>query len=414
MTRTLRRLVLHIYRVIGGFCTESGAVFAARLLQNANGFVLSIMLTRKFGLQAVGTLTISSSATVVLGTLCTFGLPFVFAHAKHSMCMRNMIGLVMSCAAILLSVPVCIAFGMIFGTDRSDAIAIIFLSMAGPFFAQTAIANALLVLQSGAGHVLWSPLGNLIGLIAGYVLTDDFPTFCMILAAFRFGGSFATFGTLRMERASTGAFAAHLRSGVRFLGADTLNLIAEQATIVAASGILTRESLGLFGLSRQLITVSDTPASSSAVVWYPRACEHPAETFAALQRHLLALGVMCAITLSVLSVPIGFWVYNLPEFAWLAPLLMVCVPFRYLSYAYEVTIRALNSMAALRTLTIVRCIVAVVPPCGMLVAGLFGGIIGVIAQVVVATWVAWKVARQALNARERAQQRTDLLAISSC
>src|ERR1700759_1758626 len=87
------------------FGWDAAVILFARMLQNANGFLLSVIIVRKFGLAAAGSLTIATIATVLLGTFCTFGLPYIFAREKADNTVRNTIGFLAWFAAIVISVP---------------------------------------------------------------------------------------------------------------------------------------------------------------------------------------------------------------------------------------------------------------------------------------------------------------------
>ncbi len=355
-------------------------------MQNANGFVLSVIIVKNFGLAAAGSLTIASIGTTVLATMCAFGLPFVFARLGTEARAQNSVGLLCSVAGVVVAVPPCLGLGLLFGKDPAEAAVVFLLSLGGAYFAVTSIASALLLVQNRGADVILSPLGNSIGLALGGLLADDLLTFAIILTVARFAGAFAAFARSRFGPASFATIVAHLRCGVDYLSVDTLNLGSYQASVMLTSVLLSREELGIFGLCRQIITVSDTPASSSTSVWYPRLCQHPQQSFPGFKRHMLQLGAYCALGLAVLSVPLGLWIYHSPVFALLAPLMVASVPFRYLVVAREALIRAIGQIRAMRELTIFRCALCVLLPLGVLAGGVLGAIITSVLQSIISFW----------------------------
>jgi len=70
------------------FGREASLVLLARVLQNANGFLLSVLIVRRFGLAAAGTLTIATIATVVIELFGTFGLTWTSANGLESQVAR--------------------------------------------------------------------------------------------------------------------------------------------------------------------------------------------------------------------------------------------------------------------------------------------------------------------------------------
>jgi hypothetical protein len=382
--RSLRRLAQNQLRAFG---RDAGLIMFSRLLQNANGFLLSIAIIRKFGLAAAGSLTISTIGTVVLATFLTFGLPYVFARTDASIGTRNSIGLAAALAALVGSIPVCAALGLGFGKDTQEILAIFLLSLGGAFFAQTSVANALLVLQDRAADIIFSPLGNLLGLGIGYFLTHDFVTFAMVIAGCRFLGAFFIFVRLPLHRFSLSELKTHFRQGLQFLTADTVGLIADQGAVMIASALMTRADLGIFGLCRQMLTVSDTPLWSRLVAWYPRVVADQIGATAQLRREMLKMGVLCGLGLAALSLPLALWIYHLPAFLAAACLMVASVPFRYVVATGEMSLRAFGCIGLVNKVTLLRCLLVALLPCGIYLGGLYGAIIASLLQAVILTWV---------------------------
>ena len=182
---------------------EAGLVLSGRILQNVNGFLLSVLIVRRFGLAAAGTLAVATVATVIIAIVGTFGLTYVFARSDAPIQVKNGLGFFAALAIVPFSLPFIIALGLIAGHSPEEAATITILSLGGCFFAQTNIANALQVLQGRARELIIPPAANLVGLIAAAAFGGSYLIFALILAAFRFAGTFGAFLCLERARIET-------------------------------------------------------------------------------------------------------------------------------------------------------------------------------------------------------------------
>src|SRR5271156_722504 len=113
-----------ITRLLGAFGRDAALVLIARLLQNANGFLLSVLIVRRFGLASAGTLTVATTAVVVLSLLGTFGLTYGLARLPITDREKNALG-AFGCLVVLpLSLPVVIGLGLAAGHSSREAAAI--------------------------------------------------------------------------------------------------------------------------------------------------------------------------------------------------------------------------------------------------------------------------------------------------
>ncbi|HVJ42152.1 MAG TPA: hypothetical protein VM639_11665 [Dongiaceae bacterium] len=391
------RVISFLRNRFRNFGADAAVILFARMLQNVNGFCLSIIIVRKFGLAAAGSLTIATIATVVLGTLCTFGLPYIFAREKAESRTRNTVGLMAWFGAMVVSVPAGLALGLVTGQDFTEAIVIFLLALAGPFFAQTNVANALLVLENRTSLIIFAPLGNLAGLVLGYLFAGNLLGFALILTLGRLVGTLAIFLLLPLGRVGIRALMSWVRSGLRFLTADVINLGADQASVMIASYLMSRSELGIFGLCRQMLTLSDTPGWSRLVAWYPQVFADPRGTIPKFTRQMLALGIFCGLSVAVLCVPLGYWIYHLPAFAYLAPLLLCSVPFRYLVGIYDMSLRAIGAVRATNEITLLRCVLVVaLYTVGILLADIYGAIAATIVLAMISAWITRIILRRNL------------------
>lgn len=148
---------------------------------------------------------------------------------------------------------------------------------------------------------------------------------------------------LRLERDPIDfrLFAKHAADGARFLTGDAINLGVEQLTVLIASFLMSRADLGLFGLCRQMLTVSDTPGWSQMLAKYPAVVADPERALPELRRLMLRLGVFCAAGVAALAAPLGMFVFRVPRFIFLVPLLLTSTPLRCLLSTYDLHLRAI-------------------------------------------------------------------------
>ena len=222
---------------------------------------MSILIVRQFGLAAAGTLAVATVATVVIANLGTFGFTYVFARIDAPAPVKNALGFTAALVVVPLSLPFVVALGLIAGHSLEEAAVIAVLSLGGCYFAQTNIASALQVRRSR--KAIDDPSRReLVGLIAAGLFGLSYLLFALILAAFRFVGTLSAFLCLERVRIKLSFFWINVRAGAHFLTADILNLGSDQLTVLLASFLMSRMDLGVFGLCRQMRTVSDTPGWS--------------------------------------------------------------------------------------------------------------------------------------------------------
>ena len=381
----LRALLL---RLADRFGRDAGLVLAARLLQNVNGFLLSVLIVRRFGLNGAGTLAVATVATVALALLGAFGLPYTLARLKIPAEEKNRLGLMAALAILPLSLAPVALLGAAFGQDREEAAVIALLALGGVFFAQTNVLAALQVLQDRARDTIIPALGNLAGLLAAALIGQNFVMFALILALTRFASVAWAYLRLPIGPLTPRDAWGHIRDSLHYLTSDALNQGSEQLVVLLSSTLMSRGELGLFGLCRQLLTVSDTPGWSQAQAVYPALVADPYGTFTELRRRMLWLGVFCGSTVAVLTVPLALFVYHLPALLIAGPVLLASVPIRYLLVVYDVQLRALGLVRRTNVLSLVRAVSAFAfIPIAAWQGGALGAVFGTIGQVVFATFL---------------------------
>ena len=362
-----------------GMSRTSCTILVARVLQNANGFFLSILIVRRFGLIGAGTLTLATVAIAALALLGTFGLSYTLAQTDLVVPQRNFLGAVTCAIALALWLPPVALFSGLVASSPAEGMEILALALGGFFFSQTAILGSLQVLQSKVADAIFPPVANLLGLVASYFLAHTLLQFGAILLAFRTLSVVYSFSRLPMQAVAPRRMLQELRRGVTYLTADLLNLAADQLTALILSYTMDRQSLGLYGLCRQFLTASDTPGWSQVQVEYPAAVANPARAFPLLMRKMIRLGIVCAVGASIAAVVFGAYVYKLMAFVYLAPLLLSCVPLRYMLVVLDTRLRALRAIRLANIVAGLRCAATLlVIPLAALQAGVLGAVIGTI------------------------------------
>jgi len=367
------------------FGREAGLVLIARVLQNFNGFLLSVLIVRRFGLAAVGTMTVSTIAIVIIALLGTFGFTYIFARMDAPIRVKNALGYTAALAVIPLSLPFIILLGVLTGKDAEEVGVIAIMSLGGAFFAQGNLAGALQILQGKASDAIIPPLANTLGLVVAAIFGSSYLLFALLLAFFRFSGIFLTFQRLERAPLDLGLFVKYVRDGVHFLAGDMINLGSDQLTIFITSFLLSRADLGLFGLCRQMLTASDTPGWTQIQTKYPAVVADPQKAMPELRRLMVRLGGLCGVGGVFISVLFGLFVFHLPRFVVLAPLLLASVPLRYLLLSYDLHLRAIHALKEVNNISLMRAALALlIIPAGAWFYGDFGVVLGVIIHTVLA------------------------------
>ncbi len=389
----LRRAEALARHVSVHFGREAGLVLMSRILQNLNGFLLSIIIVRRFGLEAAGTLALATTMVALLALLGTFGLMYTFARTDAPLPVKNGIGFTAALVVVPLSLPLLLAFAAMTGRNNEEARVIVLLALAGPYFAQASVVNALQILGGRPAEAIIPPMANFVGLMLAAIIAPDFVRFALILCVCRFLGTYLAFFILPRDGVGLRLFWKHVKEGMVFLTADFINFSTDQLSVFFVSYILDRADLGLFGLCRQMLTVSDTPAWTLMQAKYPGLVAAPRRSLESLRGLMLRLGGIAMVAVVALSVFLGVFVYHSPRFAILAPVLLTSVPLRYLLLLYDAYLRAIGAIMETNRVSLIRAVLAIlIIPGGIWLFGVFGGVIGMILHTAIATWLTRKLA----------------------
>ena len=354
-------------------------ILGARLLQNANGFLMTAIVAHHYGLGAVGTLTLATVPTTLVALFGTFGLQFRFAQIQAGTAACNSLGLISALLSFPVVLVMAIGFGLAFGHDASEQFNLAVLAISSPFFAQTSVTSALQVLQGREGQSIIAPALNSIGLLVG-ALMPDFGSFCLSVLVFRLAGIILPYALLPHDFRVIRDAVGHLRAGTRYLLSDAVLVLSDNFILLLSSNILGRGDLGILGICRQLLTASDTPGWANLQSLYPRLVAGSEQYFQATVRSMLRLGVILGIVVAVLAVPAGVAVFKVPDLWFYSVILMACVPARYVVLTVETYLKAKGEIGFVSRLTALRALAALAV---IYAATAFGGLIGHVAGLAV-------------------------------
>lgn len=347
-------------------------ILFARLLQNANGFILTAIVAYRYGLDAVGTLTLATIPITLFALFGTFGLHFRLAQINVNNGVRNTIGLVSAAASLPVIVIIALMFGMVFGHNPAEQLQLSAIALSAPYFAQCNVMNALQVLQGKEAQSIIAPALNSLGLVAG-AFSNDFSNFCLVVLAFRMLGIAIPYMLLPHDFSAFGQAFGHLRSGLRYLFSDAVLVASDTMILLLSAHILGRSDLGVLGICRQLLTASDTPGWANLQSVYPKIVTGDDAYFRGLIRSMLRLGALLAIVVTAVAVPMGIYVFKVGDLWFFAAILMSSVPARYVVVCIETHLKARGAISYANWLTAARAIVGFVV---VGVATVSGGLLG--------------------------------------
>lgn len=321
----------------GGF--SALAILAARVLQNANGFLMTAVVAHLYGLDAVGTLTFAAIPITLAALFGTFGLHFRLAQIDTGTRARNTIGLTSAIVSFPVILVLSLLFGYALGDDPAEQFQLAALALSAPFFAQVNVTNALQVLQKKEMYSIIAPGLNTIGILAG-ALSSDFSMFCLSVCLCRLLGVVVPYALLPHDFGAFRQAFTHLRSGLRYVFSDASLVVSDAAIMLLSAHVLGRSELGILGICRQLLTASDTPGWANLQAVYPKLVIEGEAYFRGFVISMLRLGILLAVLVTGLAIPAGIYVFKVADLWLFAAILMISVPARYMVLSVETRLKA--------------------------------------------------------------------------
>lgn len=362
-------------RILG---RDGSLLLLARMVQMANGFILSVLLVRMFGLPAVGTYTIAAVAISALSLLCALGLPYSLPRETLSERERNTVA---ACWAVLIF-PVAVLGVMLFAWAMArhpgEWMEITLFGLGGYFFGQTNVLNVLFVLQQRTRQAIVPPVMASAGMIAGIVFSKSLTEFAAILLLARACASIWLFARMKYRRVRFKNILLCGISGFKYSPMDFIGMLSEQTGPLVLAGIVTRAQLGLYGLCLKCLSSSDAPGWSVVQAYYPELVKTRAAAPAARSR-LIKLSLLVGLIVIPAAFLLGRYVYRVPEFALMMTALAFSVPSRYLENFYDQTLRAAGHIRIGTRLAIIRLLLSILFIWLLAwIFGLWGAIFGLI------------------------------------
>jgi O-antigen/teichoic acid export membrane protein len=325
---------------------EGAFLLLSRVLQMGNGFALSLVLIRKFGLAGVGTYTVAAVATAALSWLCSAGLPYSLPREPIRDHERNSVAVLWAVLLLPLAALVAVPFGWLMARRPSEWIEIALFACGGYFFGQINVLNTLLLLQRRIDRMLLVPVVTFAGIVLGFFLSRSMAQFAVILLAARAFGNLTVLAGMKYARVSFSSAVRYGLSGLKYSPMDMIAMLFEQAACLIAAGILPRMELGQYGLCQQLLGAADTPGWAIVQSHYPELVRTPLTISRSLRGRVFLLSFIMAALLSGGGAVLGRYVYKIPGFFAMTALLTLSIPWRYLSNFYDQALRAAGYIRA--------------------------------------------------------------------
>ena len=325
-----------------------------RVIQMVNGFALSVLLVRVFGLSKVGTYTVAAVAIAVLSLLCSAGLQYSLPRAPLSNEQRNTLALVLGLCLIPVVFAATAVFGFVMAKHSGEWIEIALFASGGYFFGQMNLLNMLLLMQDRVQWTIMPSLINSLGLVIAALVATSVIQLASILLLSRATGNLAVFCGMRYARVPARSAYRYGLEGFKYSPMDLIALMSEQTGALFLAYLLPRSELGIYGLCQQLVMAADTPGWSLVQSYYPELVRTRLEIGGMVRTRLLKLSVLMGVAVTIAAAVLGTYVYRLPLFWIMVGVVAVSLPARYLNNFYDQILRAAGHVRAGTVLAAVK------------------------------------------------------------
>jgi len=315
-------------------------LLAARVLQLANGFLISIALVWTYGLAGAGTYAIAAFGASILSLVSGLGLVNALPLQALSNPQRATAGLLATSALLLPTLGLSLAYGWYMAAGTDEALTIAAFAFGGFFLGQSNVLQMLYILQGRAGA---SPIPHIVtgaGIALGAFISHGAGAFAVIVLAGRVLGNLVGFALLAYRRISWPNLRSAFIRGTSFAPADAIAMLSEQLPILIISVLLSRAELGIFGLARQIVTAADAPGWSFVQAKYPELVESKLLATPAVARSNGRLAVAVGGCTLLASMVLSVAVYRQPVLVGATAVLLATLPARYMNNLYDQVIRA--------------------------------------------------------------------------
>lgn len=376
-------------RLINLIRADGSLLLAARLVQLVNGFAITVILVRAFGLASAGTYAVASVAVVVCSLVCALGLngslprslrgvraaPDDDASSLRSTGQANFVALVLILAALPVSLAGLFAYSAVMAHSVTEMWEILIFGASGYLLAQLNVGNTMLILQRRVWLCVMPPLLNTLGIAAGWLLADTPLDFALFITGSRLVGNALLFASFPYEHVSFRGLLSEMRAGLKFLPMDLFGTLSDQLPTFLLASFLSREELGIFGICRQLLMACETPGWSFVQSKYPELAQSGAVSLPMIRRKVMAMSIIMALAGVVLSFSFGNYIYHINGLGLLMLPILATLPARYLQNLLDQFMRAIGRLKMCTGLSVMKLALAVVCfPAAVTLFGLWGAI----------------------------------------
>jgi O-antigen/teichoic acid export membrane protein len=315
-------------------------LLAARTLQLANGFLVSIVLVRDYGIAAAGSYAVASVALSLIALLAGLGLANALPRLPFDDPQRATAALLVTLAILPPAAVAAALYAWCTGSSPAEAVTIAAFALGGFFIGQTNVLQTLQILQNRPGAALAPQAAVTLAIAAAACLCPTPAHFALALLAARAVGNAMGALPLRYGRPSFACFRAAAAAGTTYAPIDVVALLSEQLPILVLSGLLARGDLGIVGIARQIVTAADTPGWSFMQSHYPRIVESRLQAVPDVARGNARLALATAVAALAASAVLAVLVYHEPILAGAMAILLAALPARYMNHLCDQMMRA--------------------------------------------------------------------------
>lgn len=332
-------------------------LLAGRLLQLAGGFAVSVALVWRFGIPAAGTYALAALGTQVACLVTAAGLANALPRQDIGDGARAAIALTATLALLPVLAVAAALYGWGVAADRHEALAVAAFTFSGGALGQINVLGCLYVLQRRTWAAPLAPALHL-GTVLAAAAAPDVTGFALILAAGRTLGSLIGFLPLSLARVRLPEWRRAIADSVRFVPLDLMALLADQLPVLLVAPWLSRHELGLIGLSRQFVTLADTPGWSYVQAEYPRLVRNLKESAGDIARRNNRLAwASCAATAAT-AAAMAYLVYDSPALVPVLAVMLLPLPARYLNHFCDQALRASGRVGDSGTLAAAKIVLS--------------------------------------------------------
>jgi len=334
----------------------SGLLLAGRAVQLANGLLLSTLLVRLFGLDAVGSFAIGIAAINVLANVCPLGLSACLPRLRQTHAESCFTALVLMLVQIPLLAVLLFGYAQLQARSADEASIILLVASSGFFIGLANTGLMLSIMRDRFTVGLVAPLCESAGLVAGALLAHTPVGFAATVLAARMLSALVIWAGFEFRAVPIRRLREIARTSVHYLTTDVLSILPEQSVPVILGAMVTRSELGAFRLCQQLLMAADSPGWTYVQSRYPKLVDGDGAFFAETAQRVRRTGLAATVLCLAGSFVLATFFFRTPEVGVLMVLPSLCLVFRYENYFYGQALRAAGRVRVLIGLGFARLV----------------------------------------------------------